>query len=56
MDVRNLRMVANLCDAVANPPAGRVLAVVGSSHKPWFDSLLGQMQGVETVDAQRVLK
>lgn len=52
---RNLRMVANIRAAIGDRPGARVLAIVGASHKPWFDSLLGQMQGVEIVDAAQVL-
>ena len=49
-------MVANLRAAFREHPGTRVLAVVGASHKPWFDALLGMMQGVEVVDAARVLR
>jgi hypothetical protein len=52
---RNLRMVANVRIAFADHPGARILVVVGASHKPWFDSLLGQMQGVDIADAQNVL-
>lgn len=52
---RNLRMVANIRAAFGDRPGARVLWVVGATHKPWFDSLLGQMQGVEIVDAETVL-
>ena len=55
-ETRNLRMAANVHAAFREHPGARVLCVVGSSHKPWFDSLLGQMQGVELVDAEQVLK
>ena len=55
-ETRNLRMVANIREAFRKRPGARVLSVVGSSHKPWFDSLLGQMQGVEIVDAEKVLQ
>jgi len=55
-ETRNLRMVANIHSAFRETPGARVLSLVGSSHKPWFDSLLGQMQGVETIDVERVLK
>lgn len=55
-DVRNLRMVANVGATFRERPGARVLSVVGASHKPWFDGLLGQLQGVEIVDAQQVLK
>lgn len=55
-ETRNLRMVANIRAAFRERPGARVLVVVGSSHKPWFDSLLGQMQGVDIVDVQQVLR
>ena len=53
---RNLRMVANIRAAFRDRPGARVLSIVGASHKPWFDSLLGQMQGVDIVDANTVLQ
>lgn len=55
-ETRNLRMVANIRAAFRERPGARVLSIVGSSHKPWFDSLLGQMQGVDVIDAERVLQ
>jgi hypothetical protein len=55
-ETRNLRMVSNIRAAFREHPGARVLSVVGSSHKPWFDSLLGQMQGVDIVDVQKVLR
>lgn len=55
-EARNLRMVANVRAAFGERPGSRVLAVVGSSHKPWFDGLLGQMQGVDIVDTGKTLK
>lgn len=54
-ETRNLRMVANIRAAFREQPGARVLSIVGSSHKPWFDSLLGQMQGVDIVDVAQVL-
>lgn len=53
---RNLRMVANIRNAIGHRPGTRVLSVVGATHKPWFDSLLGQMQGFDIVDAQQILR
>lgn len=53
---RNLRMVANIRAAFADYPGARVLSIVGASHKPWFDNLLGQMQGVDVIDAGKILK
>jgi hypothetical protein len=55
-DARNLRMVANILVTFRERPGARVLSLVGASHKPWFDSLLGQVQGVEVVDAAQALE
>lgn len=55
-EIRNLRMVANVRETFREHPGARVLSIVGASHKPWFDSWLGQLQGVDIVDAGRVLK
>lgn len=54
-ETRNLRMVANIRATFVTRPGARVLSIVGATHKPWFDSLLGQMQGVEIVDPASVL-
>lgn len=55
-ETRNLRMVANIRATFRDRPAARVLVIVGSSHKPWFDGTLAQLQGVEIVDVEKVLK
>jgi len=55
-ETRNLRMVANVRAAFRERPGARVLCIVGATHKPWFDSLLGQMQGVQIVDAEKALQ
>lgn len=55
-ETRNLRMVANIRATFRTRPGARVLSIVGSTHKPWFDDLLGRMQGVEIVDAEQVLE
>lgn len=54
-ETRNLRMVANVREAFREQPDARVLSIVGASHKPWFDDLLGRMQGVDVVDVETVL-
>ncbi|HEX7964222.1 MAG TPA: DUF5694 domain-containing protein [Gammaproteobacteria bacterium] len=54
-ETRNLRMAANVHEAFREHPGVRVLCIVGASHKPWFDGLLGQMQGVDVVDVEKVL-
>jgi hypothetical protein len=55
-EVRNLRMVANIREVAANYPGGRILVIVGSAHKPWFDAYLRMMSDVEVVDMERVLR
>ena len=55
-EIRNLRMVANILEVVRDRPGSRVLSIAGASHKPWFDGWLGQMSGVDVVDAQEVLR
>lgn len=54
-EIRNLRMVSNVHASFADQPGARVLAVVGATHKPWFDNWLGQLQGVDIVDVAQVL-
>lgn len=55
-EVRNLRMVANIRAAFTGHPGGRVLNVVGASHKPFYDAYLAQMADVKLVDAEAVLR
>lgn len=55
-ETRNLRMAANVRAAFRERPGARVLSIVGASHKPWMDALLGQMLGVDIVDAEKVLE
>lgn len=55
-EVRNLRQVANIREVSARYPGGRILVIVGSAHKPWFDAYLSMMSDVEVVDAARVLR
>jgi len=53
---RNLRMVANIRHAFASKPDARVLAIVGATHKGYFDAYLDMMQDVRLVDAEQFLK
>lgn len=55
-ETRNLRQVANIRELSARHPGGRILVIVGSAHKPWFDAYLSMMSDVEVVDAARVLR
>ena len=54
-EARNLRMVSHIRRATTHHPGGRVLVIVGSSHKPFLDAYLEKMMGVEVVDAAAVL-
>lgn len=55
-ETRNLRQVAHIREAAAHVPGGRVLVIVGSAHKPWFDTYLGMMIDMTVVDAAEVLR
>lgn len=55
-ETRNLRIVANIRETFRERPGARVLSIIGVSHKPWLDSWLGMLQGVEIVDVEGVLK
>ncbi|MBA3067999.1 MAG: hypothetical protein FP825_05890 [Hyphomonas sp.] len=55
-EARNLRQVAHIREAMAEVPGGRVLVIVGSAHKPWFDAYLGMMSDVKVVDAVKALE
>jgi hypothetical protein len=55
-EVRNLRMVANIREAMARHPGGRVLVIVGAGHKPWFEAYLAMLPDIQLVDAQAVLR
>lgn len=55
-ETRNLRQAANIREVSARYPGGRILVIVGSAHKPWFDAYLGMMSDVEIVDAARILR
>jgi len=53
---RNLRMVANIRHAMGKHPDARVLVIVGSTHKGYFDTYLNLMQDVRVIDAGQFLK
>ena len=54
-ETRNLRMVANIRERFVDRPGTRVLNIVGSSHKPWYDALMGMMADVTVVDTSALL-
>lgn len=55
-ETRNLRMVANIRAASGNSPGGRVLNIVGASHKAYLDGYLSQMSDVQLVDMGQLLR
>jgi pheromone shutdown protein TraB len=54
-ETRNLRMASNIMATFRERPGARVLVIVGATHKPWLDKILGQMPNVRIVDAEKVL-
>lgn len=52
-ETRNLRMVANLRQVIGD--GKRTLAIVGASHKPYYERYLGVTSDVELVDVEGVL-
>lgn len=55
-ETRNLRMVANIRDVLGQHPGMRLLAIVGASHKGYYEAYLNQMHDVRLVSADAVLK
>lgn len=55
-EVRNLRMVANIRAIAVPRPGMRVLAVVGASHRGYFEAYLRQMHDVRVADIGAVLR
>ena len=55
-ETRNLRMAANIRDALTPKPGSRMLVVVGASHKGYLEAYLHQMHDVRVVDTATVLK
>lgn len=55
-ETRNLRMVANIREVIGRKAGTRMLAIVGASHKPYYEAYLEQMRDVELVDVMPVLR
>lgn len=55
-ETRNLRMAANIREAVGPTPGIRALAIVGSSHKPYYERYLGVTSEVKIADLAPVLR
>ena len=55
-ETRNLRMVANIREVLGRAPGTRLVAIVGASHKPYYEAYLHQMRDVSLVDVLPVLR
>jgi hypothetical protein len=55
-ETRNLRMVANIREVLGQYPGTRLLAIVGASHKGYYEAYLNQMHDVRLVSADAVLR
>lgn len=55
-ETRNLRMAANIRDVLARRPGMRLLAIVGASHKGYYEAYLNQMHDLKLVNAAEVLR
>ena len=55
-ETRNLRIVANIRSTLQRDPQGRVLSIIGATHKGYLDAYLNMMQDVRLVDAEQILR
>jgi hypothetical protein len=55
-ETRNLRIVANIRSTLQHDPQGRVLSIIGATHKGYLDAYLDMMQDVRLVDAEQILR
>lgn len=55
-ETRNLRMVANIRQAAGPHPGIRLLAIVGASHKPYYERYLGMLSEMRLADVAEVLR
>lgn len=55
-ETRNLRMAANIREAIGDRPGSRTLVIVGASHKWYLEAYLNQMHDVRIVSTEQVLR
>lgn len=55
-EVRNLNMASHIRRAMAHSPGGRMVVIVGASHKPFLDAYLSTMVDVRLVQLKSLLK
>ena len=49
-------MVANIREVLGRALGTRLVAIVGASHKPYYEAYLNQMRDVKLVDVEPVLR
>ena len=55
-ETRPLRIAANIRTTLQQNPQGRVLSIIGATHKGYLDAYLDMMQDVRLVDAMQFLR
>ncbi len=55
-ETRNLRMVGNIRDVLGQHAGMRMLAIVGLSHRGYYEAYLNQMHDVRLADPAKVLR
>jgi hypothetical protein len=55
-EARNLRMAANIREAIGDLPGSRTLVIVGFSHKWYLEAYLNQMHDVRIVSSDQILR
>jgi len=55
-ETRNLRMVANIREVLGRAPGTRLIAIVGASHKPYYEAYLNQMRDVTLINVAPLLR
>ena len=55
-ETRILRMVANIRDVLGRTPGTRLLAIVGASHKAYYEAYLDQLHDIHLTDTAAVLR
>lgn len=55
-ETRNLRMVANMRDVLATRPGARMLAIVGASHKGYYEAYFRPMPDIRVADMAALLR
>jgi hypothetical protein len=55
-ETRNMRMAANIREVAGRTRANRVVAIVGASHKPYYERYLGMTSDMDVLDIDALLK